>query len=180
MIINPHKRVKPIINQLPAGDSVCRILTLNREERGSMLHNYYQIGPMDVRTRCLLIILSSQMDEPSFDYLRTTHGLGYFVSTIFNDTFGIGGFTITIQSPANKFDCSFVDKKIETFLEIFAQSLLKKEQEEFEKVIKGLIRHKTAPVLNLRIETARNWTQIVTCNFCFDILEKEVKVLKEV
>lgn len=180
MIINPHKRVKPIINQLPAGDSVCRILTLNREERGSMLHNYYQIGPMDVRTRCLLIILSSQMDEPSFDYLRTTHGLGYFVSTIFNDTFGIGGFTITIQSPANKFDCSFVDKKIETFLEIFAQSLLKKEQEKFEKVIKGLIRHKTAPVLNLRIETARNWTQIVTCNFCFDILEKEVKVLKEV
>ena len=47
------------------------------------------------------------MDEPVFDVLRTREQLGYHVYPTLHNTFGVLGFSITVDFQADKFRLVF-------------------------------------------------------------------------
>ena len=118
--------------------------------------------------------------EPAFDELRTKQGLGYSVSAQHHDTFGIGGYSITVNSPAEKYTCSTIDEKIEEFISSFMEQITNLSDEQFDSLLQSRITIKSSPDLHLKEETDRNWEEIISFNYCFDRLKKEVKILEKV
>ena len=81
--------------QLPPGHHICRVLSFSKEEKSSTIVNYYQFEPVDFKTGVIIELLNSTMSEQLFDTLRTQEGLGYEVYTNHQQTYGIGGLTVT-------------------------------------------------------------------------------------
>lgn len=79
---------------VPSTSSYCRVKSFCPDEKNSLVTNYYQIGPCDIRAFCRLDLLGNIMYEPAFDVLRTKQGLGYNVNAQYHDTFGIAGYSI--------------------------------------------------------------------------------------
>ncbi|RWS11578.1 insulin degrading enzyme-like protein [Dinothrombium tinctorium] len=169
-----------LINELPKGESVLRVKTFNPEERHSVLINYYQIGSLDIKTNCLIELLSVAMEEPLFDTLRTQQGLGYEVSNSPLDTNGIGGLKITVVYETKKYDCDFIDEKVENFIKQFGQKIEQMSKEQFANLVRSRIKCKSVPDLSLMEEVSRNWNEIVSQNHCFDRLKKEVTCLETI
>lgn len=172
---------EPRVHELPPNvDNYCRVKCFCADEKNSHVTNYYQIGPCDIKEFCRLDLLSTYMSEPAFDELRTKQGLGYSVIAQHHDTFGIGGYSITITSPADKFTCSEVDDRIEKFLENLALKISGMSVDQFESIVDARITTKAGPDLHLKEEADRNWAEIVSFNYCFDRLKKEVKYLETI
>ncbi|KAI1280650.1 Nardilysin [Halotydeus destructor] len=164
----------------PRTQSYCRVKCFCKAEKNSLVTNYYQIGPCDIKTFCRLDLLGNYMYEPAFDELRTKQGLGYNVMAQHHDTFGIGGYSITVNSPADQFTCSEIDSKIEAFLVSLAKQICEMSEERYESLRTSRILTKSGPDLHLKEEVDRNWDEIISFNYCFDRLKKEVKHLEQI
>jgi nardilysin len=171
---------KLVVNEFPSEDNVCRVASFCKDAKNSLITNYYQIGPADIRTFCRLDLLANLMFEPVFDTLRTKECLCYSVCSLNHDLFGVAGYSITVQTPADQFHCSFVDQRIEAFLQSFAAQITDLGEDKYQKLVSSRIRVKSAPDLHLREEATRNWDEIVSCHFCFDRLQREVTFLNEI
>ena len=80
---------------------------------------------------------------------------------------------------ATKFTPNFVDERIEAFIDWFINDKLKKlTDEEFETVVKTLIKKRTEVDVNLHQEFWRNWNEIVDQEYLFDRRDKEIKILE--
>ncbi|CAG2175157.1 unnamed protein product, partial [Oppiella nova] len=166
--------------QIPPGNGFCRVVSLSPTNRNSSVTNYYQLIPANIRLQCMLSVLSSLMEEPCFNILRTKEGLGYYVSATDYDTYGISGFGVTVVSSGNEFDCSFVDQRIENFIKQMIDIITKMDGNKFKEHIHSIITSKKVPDLKLGDEFNRNWNEIISFNYCFDRLDKEVKCLEKI
>ncbi|XP_053207370.1 nardilysin-like [Panonychus citri] len=167
------------VNKLPPGHHICRVLAFNKEEKSSEITNYYQFEPADVRSSVLNELLASSMYESLFDTLRSQEGLGYQVYNSHHQTSGVLGFSITVMSDADKFDCSFIDSRIEAFLVKFAGILMAMKEEEFDESVKGLIKVKSAPFITLNEETKFFWHEILEQEYRFDKRSKDIIALEQ-
>ncbi|RWS23762.1 nardilysin-like isoform X3 [Leptotrombidium deliense] len=170
----------PQIYELPKGEQIIRLKTFNTEEKCSIVCNYFQIGPFDIRKFCLLELLMKSMEEPLFDTLRTQQGLGYEVSNWFNDNWGIGGFCILVVSPTQKFTCDAVEESIEKFLKEFSKKVESMPESLFKKLVRSRIQAKSVPDLHLKEEFTRNFEELISRNYCFDRLNREIDCLKQI
>jgi nardilysin len=166
--------------EIPIGNDCCRVASLCGTNKNSAITNYYQISPGTIELHCFLTLLSSIMEEPCFDILRTKEGLGYYVSCTDYDTFGISGFGVSVSSSGDDYDCSFIDERIENFLTRMVEILSKMKDNTFEDHKTSVIKLKKTPDLQLNEEVSRNWTEIVSFSYCFDRLAKEIKCLERV
>ncbi|XP_044172178.1 nardilysin-like isoform X3 [Acropora millepora] len=96
-----HPEIRVI--QLPASECVCRAMSFNKEDDNTIVTNYFQSGPASVEENTKMELLLMRMEEPCFDVLRTREQLGYSVFCTCRNTFGILGFSVTVQTQATKF-----------------------------------------------------------------------------
>uniref|UniRef100_A0A3Q3FKL6 Coenzyme PQQ synthesis protein F-like C-terminal lobe domain-containing protein n=1 Tax=Labrus bergylta TaxID=56723 RepID=A0A3Q3FKL6_9LABR len=118
------------------------------------------------------------MEEPCFDFLRTKETLGYQVYPTCRNTSGVLGFSVTVETQATKFSTEFVEAKIEEFLVSFGECLSGLSEEAFKTQVTALIKLKECEDAHLGEEVDRNWFEVVTQQYVFKRLNKEIEALK--
>ena len=89
--------------ELPRGEErVLRVDGLNTRDGNTAVTNYYQGGPGTMITHSVLELMNVLMEEPAFDVLRTREQLGYTVFSVFRNTHGVLGFSITVCAQVRK------------------------------------------------------------------------------
>lgn len=67
-----------------------------------------------------------------------------------------------------------VDARIEAFLKRFSKILKKMQEKELEEVRSSLIKLKQLSDIHLKGEVSKNWDEIISGDYIFDRLEREV------
>ncbi|KAL2089661.1 hypothetical protein ACEWY4_014349 [Coilia grayii] len=166
--------------ELPEKHHLCKVRSLNKGDANSEVTVYYQSGRKNLWEHTLMELLVMHMEEPCFDFLRTKETLGYQVYPICRNTSGVLGFSITVETQATKFSTDFVETKVEEFLVSFGEKLMNLTDEAFETQVTALIKLKECEDTHLGEEVDRNWFEVVTQQYVFDRLSKEIEALKRI
>ncbi|XP_054645648.1 nardilysin-like [Dunckerocampus dactyliophorus] len=164
--------------ELPRKHNLCKVKSLNKGDANSEVTVYYQTGLKKLREHALMELLVMHMEEPCFDFLRTKETLGYQVYPTCRNTSGVLGFSITVATQATKFSTEFVESKIEEFLVAFGERLSALSEEVFRTQVTALIKLKECEDTHLGEEVDRNWFEVVTQQYVFPRLNKEIEALK--
>ncbi|XP_030647113.1 nardilysin b [Chanos chanos] len=165
--------------ELPQKHHLCKVQSLNKDDANSEVTVYYQSGLKNLREHSLMELLVMHMEEPCFDFLRTKETLGYQVYPTCRNTSGVLGFSVTVETQATKFNTDFVEAKIEEFLVSFGEKLKNLSDEAFNTQVTALIKLKECEDTHLGEEVERNWFEVVTQQYVFDRLSKEIEALKQ-
>lgn len=120
-----------------------------------------------------------RMEEPCFDILRTQEQLGYSVFCSCRNTFGVLGFSVTVQTQAGKFSAEHVDGRIDAFLDGYGEILRTITEEDFKSQVDSLIELKEHEDLSLADEADRNWIEVIDQTYIFNRKRQEVAILKK-
>uniref|UniRef100_A0A673N156 Nardilysin-like n=1 Tax=Sinocyclocheilus rhinocerous TaxID=307959 RepID=A0A673N156_9TELE len=161
--------------ELPQKHHLCKVKTLNKGDANSEVTVYYQTKACSYRGG---IILTMHMEEPCFDFLRTKETLGYHVYPTCRNTSGVLGFSVTVETQATKFNTELVETKIEEFLMSFGEKMNSLSREAFKTQVTALVKLKGCEDTHLGEEVNRNWTEVVTQQYVFDRLSREIDALK--
>ncbi|KAM9842855.1 nardilysin-like [Aulostomus maculatus] len=165
--------------ELPQKHHICKVKSLNKGDANSEVTVYYQSGPKALREHTLVELLVMLMEEPCFDFLRTKETLGYHVYPTCRNTSGVLGFSITVETQATKFNTELVELKIEEFLASFREKLAALTEEAFNTQVTALVKLKECEDTHLGEEVDRNWAEVVTQQYVFDRLNREIAALKQ-
>ncbi|KAF4797184.1 nardilysin, N-arginine dibasic convertase, NRD convertase 1 [Turdus rufiventris] len=165
---------------LPNTHLLCKVKTLNKGDANSEVTVYYQSGARNLREYTLMELLVMHMEEPCFDFLRTKQTLGYHVYPTCRNTSGILGFSVTVATQATKYNSELVDRKIEEFLSCFEEKIKDLTEEAFNTQVTALIKLKECEDSHLGEEVDRNWNEVVTQQYLFDRLAREIEALKSI
>ena len=116
--------------------------------------------------RAKLLLLSSIGREPVFNTLRTKEQLGYVVGSNAMVNVTLAGWRIVVQSEK---ECAYLEKRIDSFLVGFEETIRDMPQEEFEEHKVGLINKRLERVKNLDQESYRFWAHITKEAFDFEL-----------
>ncbi|EFA00999.2 Insulin-degrading enzyme-like Protein [Tribolium castaneum] len=177
--IDPHSYPKFRVGQIPNGENYCVLESFNTNDSNSVVTNYYQSGPFSVKNSVIIEILMLIIQEPLFDTLRTKEQLGYDVSCSNRDTFGILGFSITVNAQATKNTTEHVQKRIEAFIQQASDLLKCMTEEAFETTKHDLIKTKRCVDVHLKEEFNRNWSEIADEDYMFDRLKQEIAEIEK-
>ncbi|XP_063057028.1 nardilysin b isoform X2 [Engraulis encrasicolus] len=166
--------------ELPGKHHICKVRSLNKGDANSEVTVYFQSGRKNLWEHTLMELLVMHMEEPCFDFLRTKETLGYQVYPLCRNTSGVLGFSITVETQATKFSTDFVESKVEEFLVSFGEKLMNLSDEAFEMQVTALIKLKECEDTHLGEEVDRNWFEVVTQQYVFDRLSKEIEALKRI
>uniref|UniRef100_A0A8C4GRM2 Nardilysin a (N-arginine dibasic convertase) n=1 Tax=Dicentrarchus labrax TaxID=13489 RepID=A0A8C4GRM2_DICLA len=165
--------------ELPLKQHICKVKSLNKGDANSEVTVYYQSGPKALREHTLMELLVMHMEEPCFDFLRTKETLGYHVYPTCRNTSGVLGFSVTVETQATKFNTELVELKIEEFLASFGEKLNSLTEEAFNTQVIALVKLKECEDTHLGEEVDRNWAEVVTQQYVFDRLNREIEALKQ-
>ncbi|KAG4065756.1 hypothetical protein HA402_012434 [Bradysia odoriphaga] len=167
-------------NKLPNGSNYLRCASMNPSDVNTLTSNFYQIGPITIRTNSLIDLLMMIAEEPLFDSLRSKEQLGYDVSCSLHDNHGILGYSIVVNSQETKFSAEFIDERIEVFRLALLNIIRDTSDSEFEQYKESVVKIKLTEDNNLSDEVSRNWTEITTDEYAFSRVIKEVECLKSI
>ncbi|XP_017963608.1 nardilysin [Drosophila navojoa] len=176
--IEEHYYVEDRTVQLPQGAHYIRCHALNEQDTNTVITNYYQIGPNNVRLECILDLLMMFVEEPLFDQLRTKEQLGYHVGATVRMNYGIAGYSIMVNSQETNTTASHVEKRIEVFRNNMLQILEEMSQEDYDHTRDSLIKLKQVADTALASEVSRNWNEIINEEYMFDRRRQQVEVLR--
>ncbi|KAI4479428.1 hypothetical protein M0804_011213 [Polistes exclamans] len=162
------------ITKLPVGIQYCKVTNFNKTDVNSVITNYYQSGELSVKLTVIIELLLMIMEEPLFNQLRTQEQLGYDVSCLMRNTYGVLGYSIIVNTQADRFTTEHVDNRIEKFLKSFNKSLKETSEKDLESIKEALTKIKQCADIHLKEEVDRNWHEITNCDYVFDRLEKEI------
>ncbi|XP_023124749.2 nardilysin-like [Amphiprion ocellaris] len=165
--------------ELPLKHHICKVKSLNKGDANSEVTVYYQSGLKALREHTLMELLVMYMEEPCFDFLRTKETLGYHVYPTCRNTSGVLGFSVTVATQATKFNTELVELKIEEFLASFGETLNALTEEAFNTQVTALVKLKECEDTHLGEEVHRNWAEVVTQQYVFDRLYREIEALKQ-
>ncbi|XP_072544674.1 nardilysin isoform X2 [Salminus brasiliensis] len=164
--------------ELPQKHHLCKVKSLNKGDANSEVTVYYQSGAKNLREHTLMELLVMHMEEPCFDFLRTKETLGYHVYPTCRNTSGVLGFSVTVETQATKFNTELVEMKIEEFLQSFGEKLSSLSDEAFRSQVTALVKLKGCEDTHLGEEVDRNWTEVLTQQYVFNRLNREIDALK--
>ncbi|XP_047363441.1 nardilysin-like [Vespa velutina] len=162
------------VTKLPTGIQYCKVQNFNKMDVNSVVTNYYQSGISSIKLTVIIELLLMIMEEPLFNQLRTQEQLGYDVSCLMRNTYGILGYSITVYTQADKHSTEHVDNRIEKFLKSFNKLLKETSEKDLETIKEALTKIKQCADIHLKEEVDRNWFEITNCDYVFDRLEKEI------
>ncbi|XP_071354291.1 nardilysin-like [Trachinotus anak] len=165
--------------ELPQKHHICKVKSLNKGDANSEVTVYYQSGPKALWEHTLMELLVMHMEEPCFDFLRTKETLGYHVYPTCRNTSGVLGFSVTVETQATKFNTELVEFKIEEFLASFREKLNALTEEAFNTQVTALVKLKECEDTHLGEEVDRNWAEVVTQQYVFNRLNREIEALKQ-
>ncbi|XP_020508326.1 nardilysin [Labrus bergylta] len=165
--------------ELPLKNHICKVKSLNKGDANSEVTVYYQSGLKALREHTLMELLVMHMEEPCFDFLRTKETLGYHVYPTCRNTSGVLGFSVTVETQATKFNTELVELKIEEFLASFGETLDSLTEDAFNTQVTALVKLKECEDTHLGEEVDRNWAEVVTQQYVFDRLNREIAALKQ-
>ncbi|XP_072762300.1 nardilysin [Anoplolepis gracilipes] len=168
------------VMQIPLGVNYCKLKNINKTDVNSVVTNYYQAEVTSIELSVLIDLLIMIMEEPLFNRLRTKEQLGYDVSCLHQNTYGILGYSVTVQTQADKYTTEHVDQRIEDFLKSFNKILEDLSEEDLDYVKEALRKEKQCADIDLNEEVVRNWEEITSWQYIFDRLEREVLAIKDV
>ena len=126
----------------------------------------------------LIELISSIVEQPFYDDLRTRQQLGYIVSSGVRGLGKIRTLAFIVQSsvaPVEKLTTETLK-----FMDGIRDRLDKLPKVELGTYVKGLIDRKLEPDKTLAAEVMRNWGEISSARFEFDRVQKEALALLEV
>ncbi|XP_050307401.1 nardilysin [Anthonomus grandis grandis] len=177
--LSQEERPQYQVVRLDKGEKCCRMKGFSENDTNSIITNYYQSDHYNIENSVILDLILMVIEEPLFDILRTKEQLGYHVFCSVRDTFGVLGYTITVNAQATKVTTQFVDERIEAFL-IHTQSLLAKLDDiSFENTKINLIKMKQCVDTYLKEEVDRNWSEITSGDYIFDRLKQEIEAIQK-
>ncbi|XP_064292725.1 nardilysin-like isoform X2 [Plodia interpunctella] len=168
------------VHQLPLGERKIRVYNLNPQSPNSVVTNYYQGELTNPKHTATLEVLMMLMEEPVFDILRTKEQLGYSVFCMMRYTFGVLGFSVTVNSQADKFSVSHVDSRVEAFLKKFARDTRKLPERALLGAKRALQQLKHTTDYELKEEVERNWREIVSREYQFQRLFTEAEAIEKI
>ncbi|XP_033249666.1 nardilysin-like [Drosophila miranda] len=163
--------------QIPLGSHYLRAKALNHRDTNTIVTNYYQIGPSDLKLECMMDLVELIVEEPFFNQLRTQEQLGYSLSLNQRIGYGVLACVITVNTQETKHSADHVDRRIEAFRSRVPELVAQLSETEFDDVRETLISGKRLGEPSLDEEVMRNWSEIVTSEYFFDRKEKQIKTL---
>uniref|UniRef100_A0A3B4C7I2 Nardilysin a (N-arginine dibasic convertase) n=1 Tax=Pygocentrus nattereri TaxID=42514 RepID=A0A3B4C7I2_PYGNA len=164
--------------ELPQKHHLCKVKSLNKGDANSEVTVYYQVTTLHFNTQTILMYGGMHMEEPCFDFLRTKETLGYHVYPTCRNTSGVLGFSVTVETQATKFNTELVELKIEEFLQSFGEKMSSLSDEAFRSQVTALVKLKGCEDTHLGEEVDRNWTEVLTQQYIFNRLSREIDALK--
>ncbi|XP_042894803.1 insulin-degrading enzyme isoform X2 [Parasteatoda tepidariorum] len=146
----------------------------NEVHNSSAVETYYQCGVQETRNNMLLELLVSVVAEPCYNFLRTQEQLGYIVCSGTRRSNGAQGLRILVQSEKSP---SFIDGKIESFIQYFEKYLLELTEEEYKNHMDSLSLLRLEKPKKLSIQNTKYWMEISTKQYHFERDPLEVAVL---
>ncbi|XP_039485852.2 nardilysin [Drosophila santomea] len=163
--------------QIPLGSHYLRAKTLNEDDSNTIITNYYQIGPSDLKMECIMDLVELIVEEPFFNQLRTQEQLGYSLGIHQRIGYGVLAFLITINTQETKHRADYVEQRIEAFRSRMAELVLQMSDAEFLNIRENLISGKKLGDTSLDEEVLRNWSEIVTREYFFNRIETQIQTL---
>ncbi|XP_012218457.1 nardilysin-like [Linepithema humile] len=176
----PTMKPQMKVMEMLLGSHYCKLKNINRTDVNSVVTNYYQIGVASIELTVLVDLLIMVMKEPLFTQLRSKEQLGYDVSCILRDIYGILGYSVTVHTQADKYTTDHVDKRIEEFMKSLDKILQETTEEELESLKETLRKMKQCADIDLEEEVSRNWIEITRWQYMFDRLERETLAIKNI
>ncbi|KAG5329771.1 NRDC protein, partial [Acromyrmex charruanus] len=96
----------------------------------------------------------------------------------FRNVNGILGYSITVCTQY-QYTVEYADKKIDRFLRGFKNDMEKLTKVELD-IYKEMFLHRLHDDANLEKEVERNWNEIITCTYMFDLHEQEILALEKI
>ncbi|KAL6431065.1 hypothetical protein ACFW04_007066 [Cataglyphis niger] len=169
------------VMQIPLNTSYCKLRNIDKTDVNSTVANHYQVGIKSIELSVLIELLILIMEEPLFNQLRTKEQLGYDVCCITQNVYGILGYSIIVQTQADKYTTEHVDQRIEEFLKSSFNKILQDlSEDDFDNFKDALIKDKLCADIDLTEEVRRNWNEITNWQYMFDRLEREVLAIKKI
>ncbi|KAJ3699601.1 hypothetical protein LUZ61_003306 [Rhynchospora tenuis] len=168
---------------LPLGAMLLQSVPVKNDlEVNSVVELYYQLeqerGRETSRLKSILDLLTALIDEPYFDRLRTKEQLGYTLDCGPRTTYRVMGMLFYVQS--SKFGPSFLQSRIENFLEGVPEILNALDEESFKQRKDALIADKLEKEPSLTSEADIYWYQIVDKRYLFDMQKIEAEELRTI
>lgn len=134
------------------------------------------------KLRAQAALLALMLEEPAFDQLRTREQLGYIVFSGIKYIAGAAILYVMIQS---RKACTYLEKRIEEFLQKFGEEVLgdegrKMTEEEFERYKSSLETQLRKRWENMQAETGWYWDRIADGGYGFGRREEEVDALEDI
>ncbi|KAG8198306.1 hypothetical protein JTE90_021560 [Oedothorax gibbosus] len=147
---------------------------VNEVHSSSSVETYYQCGVHETRANMLLELLADIISEPCFNYLRTQEQLGYIVCSSTRRSSGAQGIRIIVQSDKSP---SYVDGRIEAFIQYFDKYLQELSDEEYQNHVQSVTGIRLEKPKKLFLQNAKYWLEIHSQHFNFDRDNIEVACL---
>ncbi|XP_005105938.1 nardilysin [Aplysia californica] len=171
---------KPVVLELPVGENKCFMPAVNKEDTNSCVVQYFQQGPGSIRNYCLNEVLGAAMNEPLFNSLRTEKQLGYSVYCNPTTTHGVLGFSVVVESQANRFSMKQVNEIITKFLLEFCRSLEEMSAEKVKDLIESQAVLRSSEDGDLFDESSRFWQEILKQSYLFNRMKLEFAALESI
>eukprot|EP01138_Halocafeteria_seosinensis_P002766 gb/GECG01002827.1/.p1 GENE.gb/GECG01002827.1/~~gb/GECG01002827.1/.p1 ORF type:complete len:885 (+),score=93.64 gb/GECG01002827.1/:1-2655(+) len=154
------------------------LIEAEQDFKATCAEHYFQIGPETNENRAMAEMVEHIMSENLFDVLRTKQQLGYHVGCSLRSTYGMLGYTITVQS--SKWGPRYLSERIRDFLSYFRKVLSKPDVLLFQKQLNSLIDMNLQPENNMLENFERNWFEISECRFDFEAKENLSYALRSI
>ena len=162
-VLNPQKDVEIRVgNPIPGDPNSATIVA-------------YQFGVPSLADRVRFSLISSIIERPVFQVLRTEHQLGYVVFGFTTTHLDILEIRILVQGFRQPPDN--VEELIESAVWNLTDTFASLSKEEFNVRKASLRRELQRPPANLAEFAGRFWGQIWDETYCFDKMDKELKFL---
>lgn len=175
----PSDQIPPHLQALPLPQSSADVVPTrlliaepNPYDENAVSHIMLQSMDESVKGHLLIELLSSLVQEPFYNELRTQKQLGYIVSSGLRAVGESRTLSFIVQSSVATADK--VSIEIIKFLQSVEEKILMKlSKADLAVYIKSLIDRKTEPDKDLSVEVTRNWNEISSGRLQFDRLQRE-------
>ncbi|KNC32106.1 Insulin-degrading enzyme [Lucilia cuprina] len=149
----------------------------NNYHKSSCAQLYFQCGPQTDRSNIMVNLIAQILTEPCYDCLRTKEQLGYIVFSGMRKVNGANGIRIIVQSSKHP---SYVEGRIETFLDNYLKAIEQMSQEEFDRHKEALVVKKLEKPKTVNSQFSLFYNEIALSQYHFERSEAEVEILRNI
>ncbi|KAL9657173.1 hypothetical protein ABK040_011395 [Willaertia magna] len=177
----PKEEFNENILQLPLQkDVILPIKEYNLQNENNALEITYQISKRNLKIECIAELFLQLISTAYYTKLRTEEQLGYIVHSRLRNDHNILNISLIVQS--NRFNPLICLGHSDYFIEklLFKQVLENLNEDVLQSNISAIISKTLEKEKQMKMETVRHWSEIITKQFKFNRRFEKVKFFKEI